>query len=141
MAEKLRIREVINETNGMNEDENSPLHGLGEPEKLAAMMMAHKAFGCFVDLLEYDHHEEIAVLFGQLCAAMRACLQRPALRRLGATPIVAKRRRQISTSGPWSTADLEAMTPHQMDTMELVMGSWRSWSSEWRMAPKKWVAG
>jgi hypothetical protein len=54
MAEKLRIREVINETNEMNEDEDSPLHGLAEPEKLAAVMMAHKAFGCFMGLLEYD---------------------------------------------------------------------------------------
>ena len=81
IAEKLRIREVINETNDMNEDEDSPHHGLGEPEKLAAVMMAHKAFGCFVGLLEYDGHEEIAVLLGQLGAAMRACLQRPALRR------------------------------------------------------------
>ena len=49
----------------------SPLHGFAEPESQAAVMMAHKAFGCFMGLLEYDRHEEIAVLLGQLGATMR----------------------------------------------------------------------
>ena len=32
-AERLRIREVIVETNDMSEDDESPLHRLGEDEK------------------------------------------------------------------------------------------------------------
>ena len=62
---------MISETNQMVMMRISPLHGFGEPEGQAAVMMAHKAFGCFMGLLEYDRHEEIAVLLGQLGATMR----------------------------------------------------------------------
>lgn len=108
-------------------------------------MMAHKAFGCFMGLLECDRHEEIAVLLGQLGEAireketpevsMRACLWKLTRRQLGVMPIVASRRRQIPTFRPWSSTDLEVMIPHQMDIeMRVVMGLW---SSDWRMAPQR----
>lgn len=70
-AERLRIREVIVETNDMSEDDESPLHRLGEDEKHHAVLGAHRAFGNIMNFLEYDRFEEITMLVNQLGGALR----------------------------------------------------------------------
>lgn len=40
-------------------------------EKLHVVMMAYQAYGNIMGLLEFDRHEEVAILFGQLGGAMR----------------------------------------------------------------------
>jgi hypothetical protein len=53
----------------MSEDEDSPRHQWGEEEKLHAVIMAYKAYGNIMGLLEYDRHEEVSILLGQLGGA------------------------------------------------------------------------
>ena len=70
-TEKLRMPEIVGDVSNLNEDDESPRHGLGEDEKQLALSEADKASKAMMCLLEYDCFEETSKLLSQLGGALR----------------------------------------------------------------------